>query len=267
MTLLERTPTGIRATIDQGAWTIAGASTLFGLGLGTTMPAAQTMVQWAGGKAHLGIATATLSFARSIGGVMGTAATSAILLLVMERHAPGTTSRFRAALDMPAAGIAATAFPLNAIRDAFRWVFGAMAMIALVAALLAVRIPAIDLADPGLDHVLPGEHPGRHGTLEALFAQTTVDAFDDVVALAHLAQGRLRRLIQSPPAATNLMGSPIRSRRRADAKPDRSCPDARHGQTGCAPRPARRLLSDRPTPGWPAPAFPSGKAGHDRDSG
>lgn len=138
----------LAAAIDEGAWMIAGASTLFGLGLGTTMPAAQTMVQWAGGKAHLGTATATLSFARSIGGVMGTGATSAILLLAMEWHAPGAAAQVQAALDMPASGIAAAAFPFNAIRDAFRWVFGAMAMIALVAALLAVSIPAIDLADP-----------------------------------------------------------------------------------------------------------------------
>jgi hypothetical protein len=138
----------LAATIDQGAWAIAGASTLFGLGLGTTMPAAQTMVQWAGGKAQLGIATATLSFARSIGGVMGTAATSAILLLAMEWQAPGAAARIQAALDMPAGGITVAAFPLDAVRHAFRWVFGAMAMTALAAALLAASVPAIDLADP-----------------------------------------------------------------------------------------------------------------------
>ncbi|WP_342629641.1 MFS transporter [Nguyenibacter vanlangensis] len=138
----------LAAAIDEGAWMIAGASTLFGLGLGTTMPAAQTMVQWAGGKAHLGTATATLSFARSIGGVMGTAATSAILLLAMEWQAPGAVAQVQAALDVPTSGIAAAAFPLNAIREAFRWVFGAMAMIALAAALLAISIRAINLGDP-----------------------------------------------------------------------------------------------------------------------
>ncbi|NVN09594.1 hypothetical protein HUK84_00210 [Nguyenibacter vanlangensis] len=49
---------------------------------------------------------------------------------------------------MPTSGIAAAAFPLNAIREAFRWVFGAMAMIALAAALLAISIRAINLGDP-----------------------------------------------------------------------------------------------------------------------
>jgi MFS family permease len=55
--------------------------TLFvGAGLGSTMPAAPTMVQWAAGDQELGEATAVLSFSRSVGGVLGTAITSAVLL-------------------------------------------------------------------------------------------------------------------------------------------------------------------------------------------
>jgi hypothetical protein len=46
------------------------ASPLYGrmgdAGLGSTMPAAQTMVQWAAGVERLGVATAAVSFSRSI---------------------------------------------------------------------------------------------------------------------------------------------------------------------------------------------------------
>jgi hypothetical protein len=55
-----------------------------GAGLGSTMPAAQTMVQWAAGVERLGVATAAVSFSRSIGGVMGAAMASAVLLSALQ---------------------------------------------------------------------------------------------------------------------------------------------------------------------------------------
>lgn len=138
----------LAATLSFGPGAIAAASVLFGLGLGTTMPAAQTLAQWAGGKARLGASTATLSFARSVGGVVGTAVTAAILLAAIEHYAPGSSSQLQALLSggNPGAG---PALPPTAVIDAFRWVFGTLAMMTLAATLLAIGIPAVNLADPG----------------------------------------------------------------------------------------------------------------------
>jgi hypothetical protein len=126
---------------------IAASSMLFGLGLGTTMPAAQTIAQWAGGKARLGVSTATLSFARSVGGVVGTAGTTAILLAAMDHYAPASASLILALLDGGGAS-AAPQLPLEAIDASFRLVFGAIAVAALIATLLAASIPQVNLDDP-----------------------------------------------------------------------------------------------------------------------
>ena len=133
--------------LPLGLVPIAASSMLFGLGLGTTMPAAQTIAQWAGGKARLGVSTATLSFARSVGGVVGTAGTAAILLAAIDHYAPGSETRILTLLD----GIGASAapqVPRQAINASFQIVFGAIAVMALVATLLAASIPQINLDDP-----------------------------------------------------------------------------------------------------------------------
>ena len=133
--------------LPLGPIAIAGSSMLFGLGLGTTMPAAQTIAQWAGGKARLGVSTATLSFARSVGGVVGTAGTAAILLAAIDHYAPGSASRILSLLDGSGAS-AAPQLPRQAIDAAFQIVFGAIALITLTATLLAASIPQINLDDP-----------------------------------------------------------------------------------------------------------------------
>ena len=139
----------LSATLSLGPLAVALASVLFGLGLGATMPAAQTLAQWAGGKARLGAATATLSFARSVGGVVGTAVTAAVLLGVVEHTAPGSTARIQALLGgAGAAGDDGGLKDLAALTDGFRWVFGVIAMMTLGATLLATTIPRINLDDP-----------------------------------------------------------------------------------------------------------------------
>ncbi len=113
------------------------------------MPAAQTLAQWAGGKARLGAATATLSFARSVGGVVGAALTTAILLGVLELAAPGSTTRIQALLSGASSAGSGGAMPdLTALTDGFRWVFGAIAMMTFGATLLALTIPRVNLDDP-----------------------------------------------------------------------------------------------------------------------
>jgi hypothetical protein len=139
----------LATTIQLGGWAIGAASLLFGLGLGTTMPAAQTMVQWAGGKARLGVATATLSFARSIGGVFGTAITSAILIGILEHRVPGAAAAIQAKFGGSVTTAAdSTPLPIAALHTGFRWVFIMLAILAATGSAIAATVPAIDLADP-----------------------------------------------------------------------------------------------------------------------
>jgi len=133
--------------LPLGPLPIAASSMLFGLGLGTTMPAAQTIAQWAGGKARLGVSTATLSFARSVGGVVGTAGTAAILLAAINHYAPGNATQILALLDGSGAS-AGPRLPREAIDAAFRIVFGAIAVMALIATLIAASIPQVNLDNP-----------------------------------------------------------------------------------------------------------------------
>jgi EmrB/QacA subfamily drug resistance transporter len=134
-------------TLSYGVYAIALASVVFGLGLGTTMPAAQTMAQWAGGKSRLGASTATLSFSRSVGGVLGAAVTSAVLLAAIEHQFPGSTARVKDLLAGSGSGEGAD-LPREVIISAFRSVFVALAAVTFAATLLAMSIPVVDLADP-----------------------------------------------------------------------------------------------------------------------
>lgn len=138
----------LATTIQLGGWAIGAASLLFGLGLGTTMPAAQTMVQWAGGKARLGVATATLSFARSIGGVFGTAITSAILIGILEHRVPGAAAIQAKFGGSVTTGADSTLLPIAALHTGFRWVFMMLAILAATGSAIAATVPAIDLVDP-----------------------------------------------------------------------------------------------------------------------
>jgi MFS family permease len=119
--------------LSLGLWAIGAAVVFIGIGLGTTMPAAQTMVQWAGGTARLGSATASLSFARSIGGVLGAAVASTILVVALRALMPDSIE------SLGPAGP-------ERVQASFRWVFGALAMLGAAATLVARTIPDIDLA-------------------------------------------------------------------------------------------------------------------------
>lgn len=122
------------------------ASVAVGAGIGVTMPAAQTMVQWAAGSGRLGTATAILSFSRSIGGVFGAALSSAILLVALRILAPATAAHALA----PSAGtdLIAGHVPSIEFRTAFRWVFAGLAVLAGVAVLIARSISDVDLSQP-----------------------------------------------------------------------------------------------------------------------
>jgi EmrB/QacA subfamily drug resistance transporter len=108
--------------LHHGPVLVAVLTLFIGAGLGSTMPAAQTMVQWAAGDQELGEATAMLSFARSVGGVLGTAISSAVLLATQS--------------SMPSAS------PRS---SGFGWMFLTLGVLSLVAVLTAATLPNVDL--------------------------------------------------------------------------------------------------------------------------
>jgi hypothetical protein len=88
---------------------------------------------------------------RSAGGVVGTAMTGAILLGGIESYAPGSTSRVQAILSGASAAGMPT-MPVEEARAVFRYVFAALGATTLVATLLALTIPPVNLEDapPGI---------------------------------------------------------------------------------------------------------------------
>jgi len=144
----------LAAGIELGPVFIALLTCLIGAGLGSTMPAAQTMVQWAAGVERLGVATAAVSFSRSVGGVMGVAMTSAVLLLalrVVDPNAPTVLGQELAAIG---SGHFEASRIAPALIVAYRWVFLSLGGLSGCAALIAWSIPNLDLAanPPGESH-------------------------------------------------------------------------------------------------------------------
>lgn len=122
--------------IRSGPLPVSLLTLLIGAGLGTTMPAAQTIVQWAAGTEKLGVATAALSFSRSIGGVIGAAITSAVIFGVLH-SSNGSSSLLSSSL---------TVAETNQVLTAFRCMFLALCVLSAMAATLAYSLSQIDLA-------------------------------------------------------------------------------------------------------------------------
>ena len=136
----------LAAGIQLGPVFIGLLTFLIGAGLGSTMPAAQTMVQWASGAQRLGVGTALVSFSRTIGGVMGTALASAVLLgmlQVLDPNARDILSRELAAIGSTHVEASQIA---SALIAAYRWVFFALGGLSAFAAVVAWSIPDVDLA-------------------------------------------------------------------------------------------------------------------------
>ena len=136
----------LAAGIKLGPVFIALLTFLIGAGLGSTMPAAQTMVQWAAGEERLGVGTATVSFSRTIGGMMGAAFASAVLLGTLQVVDPNA----RIILSQELASIGSSHVEASQIAPAliaaYRWVFLALGALSGCAAAVAWSIPNLDLA-------------------------------------------------------------------------------------------------------------------------
>jgi EmrB/QacA subfamily drug resistance transporter len=145
----------LAAGIELGPVFIVLLTCLIGAGLGSTMPAAQTMVQWAAGVERLGVGTAAVSFSRSIGGAMGAALASAVLLSALQIVDPNAGTVLSQELASMGSSHFETSQIAPALIAAYRWVFLALGVLSGCAALVAWSIPDLDLAaDP------PGESHG-----------------------------------------------------------------------------------------------------------
>lgn len=123
-----------------------------GLAIGIVMPSSLVAIQNGVPRAQLGIATAGSAFFRTLGGAIGVAVLSAVLLGTM-RHDPGATSA-----PAPVVGEAAHAAPrpsfLSSVSPdeadaAFRRVLLIASGISVLAFLLALRVPDSQLGKPG----------------------------------------------------------------------------------------------------------------------
>jgi hypothetical protein len=110
-------------------------------GLGTVMPVTQIVVQDTAGSDALGSATASVSVSRSFGGSLGAALLGAVLVALLGPAASalqfgeGATHSIAALTAAEGAAIAAQ------VGGAFTWVFGILAALTALGALLASIIP------------------------------------------------------------------------------------------------------------------------------
>jgi EmrB/QacA subfamily drug resistance transporter len=75
-----------RLQVDTKYWTLAIMMFFFGAGLGFTMQVVVTAVQNSVERRHMGVATASVAFFRSMGGAIGTALFGAILNIQLPKH-------------------------------------------------------------------------------------------------------------------------------------------------------------------------------------
>lgn len=171
---------------DTPTWQIMIVSTLFGLGMGFMMQPLMLAVQAAADRRDMGIATASATFTRQIGGTLGTAVFLSILFSLLPDKIASSltaaqgTAEFRAALADPAnaefvaslkSGAAGEGIMkdssfltsldprlakpfLQGFAESMDHVFLVAAMVMAVGAVITWMIPQIDLRRPA-----PGEAP------------------------------------------------------------------------------------------------------------
>ncbi len=138
---------GLAATVAQAPTALVTALTmLVGVGLGMVMPPTQVTVQLAAGRSALGVATATISLARAVGGATGVAVVGAVLFAQMDRAASGAGALLQRAMEGGAAYIAGMAPAQRTalgsyVDDAYRIVFLVIAAITALGTWIASTVP------------------------------------------------------------------------------------------------------------------------------
>lgn len=116
------------------------------MSLGTTMPVVQTTVQMVAGPKHLGAASASVQFSRSIGAALGTALVGAVLFAVLAATDPRTASLFAEIVERGPAVLdgldaMARARAASEIGSAFRAAFLCIACFSGIGMVLAWTLP------------------------------------------------------------------------------------------------------------------------------
>lgn len=138
------------ALTGQGLWVIEPALLAVGLGLGLVMPNMTTAVQNAVPLRDMGAATATLAFFRSLGGVVGVAASGAVLSGKLHGQLGGMGAHGELALAAGVDQIRALApaerlAVVAAYRDAISTTFALGIVIIALAFLLVFLLPELPL--------------------------------------------------------------------------------------------------------------------------
>lgn len=139
------------ATPPTGGWTMSAALLLLGVGFGFQMPTTLITVQQSVPRAQLGTATALTAFFRLLGGAVGVAVLSSVLLaLLRERLDPAVLAQGLEALLAHAAtgSSAAAGSGALAVSDLpFRDTLWLSAAVSLLAVMCARALPDVRLRD------------------------------------------------------------------------------------------------------------------------
>jgi EmrB/QacA subfamily drug resistance transporter len=133
---------------------VLALTSLAGLGLGMVMPPTQVAVQLAAGRKSLGSATASISLSRAIGGAAGVALVGAVLigaLGVAGGSLPALLSRVMEAGPDSVAQMSPVDRAIMGARfdHAYRIVFGLLAGVTIIGAMVARTIPRPDWSAQG----------------------------------------------------------------------------------------------------------------------
>ena len=114
--------------------------------MGSTMPVVQLTVQITAGPKHLGAASASVQFTRSIGAALGTAIVGAVLFATLAGHDPAVVSLFadvvqRGPQVLDAVPAEVRGLMATEVASAFRAAFGVIAGFGVIAMLLAWSLP------------------------------------------------------------------------------------------------------------------------------
>lgn len=146
---------GLAATVAGAPTAVVTALTmLVGVGLGMVMPPTQVTVQLAAGRDALGVATATISLSRAVGGAIGVAMIGAVLFAQIDRTAAGAGPLLQGAMQGGASAIAIAAMTpgqrgelATSVEAAYRVVFLVIAAITALGAAIAATVPRTEWDD------------------------------------------------------------------------------------------------------------------------
>jgi len=131
--LIAATGLALLGLMEVGPRGIIALGALVGLGFGTVMPTMQITVQTLAGRERLGAATSVVSLSRSFGAACGTALFGALVFALMPQAEVSHLARMAGSPEAAA------------LLPAFHQSFLVVAMIALLTAVAASRIPRIEL--------------------------------------------------------------------------------------------------------------------------